>query len=85
VLFTIASVVSQLERDLIRKLVSAGIRNALANGKKLGRPMRAVDRGRILQMGAEGQSLEQIAGNLGVGYGTVRARFPAAHKIQSQS
>ena len=42
-LFTIVSAVAQLERDLIRERVSAGIRNARANGKKLGRPMRAVD------------------------------------------
>src|SRR6266436_4436064 len=34
-LFTIVSAVAQLERDLIRERVSAGIRNARANGKKL--------------------------------------------------
>jgi len=66
-LFTIVSAVAQLERDLIRERVSAGIRNARANGKKLGRPMRAVDPDRILQMRAEGQSLQQIAENLRVG------------------
>jgi len=80
-LFTIVSAVAQLERDLIRERVSAGIRNARANGKTLGRPMRAVDRGRILQMRAEGQSLQQIAENLGVGYGTVRARLLTSHKL----
>jgi DNA-binding CsgD family transcriptional regulator len=37
--------------------------------------MRTVDGDRILQMRAEGQTLEQIAENLGVGYGTVRARL----------
>src|ERR1039457_3301869 len=66
-LFTIVSAVAQLERDLIRERVTAEIRNAQANGKKLGRPMRAVDRERILQMRAAGQSLQQIAGTLGVG------------------
>jgi DNA invertase Pin-like site-specific DNA recombinase len=80
-LFTIVSAVAQLERDLIRERVSAGIRNARANGKKLGRPMRTVDRDRILQMRAEGQSLQQIAENLGVGYGTVRARLLTSHKL----
>lgn len=35
-LFTIVSAVAQLERDLIRERVSAGIRNARANGKELG-------------------------------------------------
>src|SRR5271168_3342076 len=58
-LFTIVSAVAQLERDLIRERVTAGIRNARANGKKLGRPMRAVDPDRILEMRAEGQTLEQ--------------------------
>jgi len=80
-LFTIVSAVAQLERDLIRERVSAGIRNARANGKKLGRPMRALDRERILQMRAEGQSLEQIAENLGVGYGTVRQRLLTSNQL----
>jgi DNA invertase Pin-like site-specific DNA recombinase len=74
-LFTIVSAVAQLERDLIRERVSAGIRNARANGKKLGRPKATVDRERILELKAGGQSLRQIAANLGVGYGTVRARL----------
>ena len=69
------SAVAQLERDLIRERVSAGIRNARANGKKLGRPMSGVDRKRILELKALGQSLRQIASTLGVGYGTVRARL----------
>src|SRR6202049_427622 len=56
-LFTIVSAVAQLERDLIRERASAGIRNARANGKKLGRPMRTVDRDRILRLKAEGHSL----------------------------
>jgi DNA invertase Pin-like site-specific DNA recombinase len=74
-LFTIVSAVAQLERDLIRERVSAGIRNAQANGKKLGRPKREVDRDRIPQLQAQGHSLRQIAEKLGVGYGTVRARL----------
>jgi DNA invertase Pin-like site-specific DNA recombinase len=79
--FTIVSAVAQLERDLIRERVSAGIRNARANGKKLGRPMRTVDPARILEMRVEGQTLQHIADNLGVGYGTVRARLLTSQKI----
>src|SRR5882724_4938176 len=60
-LFTIVSAVAQLERDLIRERVNAGIRNARANGKKLGRPMREVNREEILKLQAEGHSLRQIA------------------------
>src|ERR1700719_3419080 len=66
-LFTIVSAVAQLERDLIRERVSAGIRNARANGKKLGRPHVTANLEEILQLRAEGQCLRQIAANLGVG------------------
>src|SRR5260370_535025 len=80
-LFTIVSAVAQLERDLIRERVTAGIRNARANGKKLGRPKSRVDRERILQLKAEGHSLRQISATLGVGYGTIRARLLTSHKL----
>jgi len=83
-LFTIVSAVAQLERDLIRERVSAGIRNARANGKVFGRPKNSVDRDRILQMKAEGLSLRQIAAQLGAGYGTIRARLLTSYKIQPQ-
>ncbi len=74
-LFVIVAAVAQLERDLIRERVTAGIQNARANGKKLGRPTNAVDRHRILEMKSEGRSLRQIAATLGIGYGTVRSRI----------
>jgi len=74
-LFTIVSAVAQLERDLIRERVSAGIRNARANGKKLCRPKSDVNRERVLELQAQGKSLRQIAATLRVGYGTVRERL----------
>ncbi len=80
-LFTIVSAVAQLERDLIRERVSAGIRNARENGKKLGRPKSGVDLDRILELKAQGHSLRQIAATLRVGYGTVRARLLTSHRI----
>src|SRR5215467_14519698 len=60
-LFTIVSVVSQLERDLIRERVSAGIRNARACGKQLGRPRRIVNQEEVLRLREQGASLRQIA------------------------
>jgi Homeodomain-like domain len=63
-----------------RERVSARIHKARANGKKQGRSKSAVDRERILELKAEGQSLRQIAANLGVGYGTVRARLLTSRK-----
>src|ERR1035441_2645825 len=73
-LFTIVSAVAQLERDLIRERVSAGIRNARANGKKLGRPRVQANLEEILQLKAEGHSLRKIAAKLGIGDGTVEER-----------
>jgi DNA invertase Pin-like site-specific DNA recombinase len=80
-LFTIVSAVAQLERELIRERVSAGIRNARANGKKLGRPKSSIDRAQVLQLRAQGNSIQQIATNLGIGYGTVRERLLTSHKL----
>jgi DNA invertase Pin-like site-specific DNA recombinase len=74
-LFTIVSAVAQLERDLIRERVSAGIRNARASGKSLGRPRRIVNQHELICLKAAGHSLRQIATKLGVGYGTVRLRL----------
>lgn len=74
-LFTIVSAVAQLERDLIRERVSAGIRNARACGKQLGRPRRVVNHDEVKRLRSEGASLRQIAEKLGVGYGTVRLRL----------
>lgn len=48
-IFTIISAVAQLERDLICERVSAGIRNARAKGKRLGRPRQYVDSDRIAE------------------------------------
>ena len=74
-LFAIVSAVAQLERDLIRERVSAGIRNARASGKQLGRPRRIVNADEIRMLRSNGASLRQIADKLGVGYGTVRHRL----------
>jgi len=74
-LFTIVSAVAQLERDLIRERVNAGIRQARALGKQLGRPRRIVDRNELVRLKAAGTSLRQIAKKLGIGYGTVRLRL----------
>src|SRR6201988_1423701 len=59
-LFTIVSAVAQLERDLIRERVSAGIRNARACGKCLGRPRRIVSQDELVRLKLEGHSLREI-------------------------
>ena len=74
-IFTIISAVAQLERDLIRERVSAGVRNARTAGKTLGRPRRIVDNVEIQRLRREGASVRQIAARVGIGYGTVRKRL----------
>jgi DNA invertase Pin-like site-specific DNA recombinase len=71
-LFTIIAAVAQLERDLIRERINAGIRNARAKGTTLGRPTRKVDTEEILSLRSEGMSLREIAKKERLGYGTVR-------------
>jgi DNA invertase Pin-like site-specific DNA recombinase len=84
-IFTIVAAVAQLERELIRERVTAGVRNARAAGKILGRPKRIVDRERIIAMQAAGISLRNIAKKLGVGYGTVRERLAIGRKSTANS
>jgi len=55
--FRIVSAVAQPERDLIRGRVSAGVRNARASGKQLGRPRRIVSQDEIIRLKREGALL----------------------------
>ena len=79
-IFTIISAVAQLERDLICERVNAGIRNARANGKRLGRPRQYIDIDRVLEMRAAGMNLRQVAASLAVGYGTVRSALESSER-----
>jgi DNA invertase Pin-like site-specific DNA recombinase len=63
--FTVLGAVAELERSLIVERVRAGLRNARAKGKKLGRPRAAVDAARIGQLRSQGSSIREIANELG--------------------
>jgi len=58
--FTVLGAVAELERSLIAERVRAGIRNARAKGKRLGRPRIAVDSARIAALRAQGCSWSAI-------------------------
>ena len=60
-IFTVLGAVAELERSLIAERVRAGLRNARAKGKRLGRPPKIVDAGRITALRAQGLSLRAIA------------------------
>jgi DNA invertase Pin-like site-specific DNA recombinase len=82
--FTVLGAVAELERSLIVERVRAGLRNARAKGKTLGRPRVAVDASRIATLRASGQPWRAIAKTLGVSVGTVHAAVPARSKIPSE-
>ncbi len=78
--FTVLGAVAELERSLIAERVKAGLRNAKAKGKKLGRPVREVDARRVGRLRATGHSWAVISKMLGIGQGTARRTFSALPK-----
>jgi DNA invertase Pin-like site-specific DNA recombinase len=69
--FTILGSVAEMERQMIVERVRAGLRNARAKGKTLGRPRAAVDTARIGRLRIQGRSVRQIASELGYSRGLV--------------
>ncbi len=65
-----------LERSLIVERAKAGLRNARAKGKRLGRPRVILDVHRIAAPRDVGRSWPQIANQLGCGVGTAYRAFP---------
>jgi DNA invertase Pin-like site-specific DNA recombinase len=78
--FTVLGAVAELERSLIVERVRAGLRNARAKGKSLGRPRVAVDAARIAALRSQGLSWARIGERLGLGEGTVRRTAGASAK-----
>jgi len=64
--FTVLGAVAELERSLIVERVRAGLRNARAKGKHLGRPRKVSDATKIKQLRAQGASWRMIGKELNV-------------------
>jgi DNA invertase Pin-like site-specific DNA recombinase len=64
--FTVLGAVAELERSLIAERVRAGLRNARAKGRKLGRPRKALDGAKLTNMRSAGASWRAIGAALGV-------------------
>src|ERR1700694_5585055 len=71
-MFQIIGAMAEFERSLIQERVKAGLRNAKAKGKTLGRPRLQVDEPRIKALRDSGASWSAISREVGVGMGTVR-------------
>ena len=70
-MFQIIGAMAEFERSLIQERVKAGLRNARAKGKKLGRPRADIDEAKVEALRASGASWREVAEKLGVGVGTV--------------
>src|SRR6267154_3213261 len=76
-MFQIIGAMAEFERTLIQERVRAGLRNARAKGKRLGRPRVFVSQSRLDTLRASMASGRAISKELGVGVGT-------AHRISQQ-
>jgi DNA invertase Pin-like site-specific DNA recombinase len=79
--YQLSGAFAEFERDCIRERVKAGLRNAKARGKRLGRPRVAVDAVRIADLRAQGRSWPQIARELGISVGTA---FQTAQRLSKK-
>jgi DNA invertase Pin-like site-specific DNA recombinase len=70
-LLHIMAAFAELEREIIRERVTAGVRAARAQGKQLGRPRRVFRRDEALRLREQGMSWRKIASELGVPATTV--------------
>src|ERR1700746_3746562 len=77
--FTILGAVAEGERNLIAERVRAGLRNARAKGKRLGRPTKSVDVARINSLRVAGHSWRSIAAAMKLSVGTVHAAARSHH------
>jgi hypothetical protein len=75
-MFTIIGAMAELERNVIRERVVAGIEHARVHGTKsgsaIGRPRAVFDRAAVVEMRQSGRSWRQIAATLSISLGTVR-------------
>jgi DNA invertase Pin-like site-specific DNA recombinase len=90
--FTVLGAVAELERSLIVERVKAGLRNARAKGKRLGRPRSYLDTGEIQRLRAQGASWRAVGAALGVSAATAlhasrkgRLKIPPNREVVSDS
>ncbi len=74
-MFTIIGTMAQLERDIIRERVKAGLERARARGVRLGRPTVPAGSDHVVRLRSQGLSLGEIARHLGCSRSTIRRRL----------
>jgi DNA invertase Pin-like site-specific DNA recombinase len=80
-MFQIIGAMAEFERALIQERVRAGLRNARAKGRRLGRPRVIVDASRIAYLRGVGRSWSQIKDEIGISKGTAQRAVAGVPKI----
>jgi putative DNA-invertase from lambdoid prophage Rac len=62
---------AEMEREIIRERVRAGVRNAKAKGTRLGRPQRVFRRDEVVRLRTAGMSWRKLAQTLNLPMSTV--------------
>jgi DNA invertase Pin-like site-specific DNA recombinase len=70
--FTVLGAVAELERSLIVERVKAGLRNARAKGKRIGRPKVIVNASKVRALREAGRSWSEICRETGLTKGTAQ-------------
>ncbi len=65
-MFAVIGAMGQLERDIIRERIKAGVALARTRGKQLGRPRKVFHRDQVEQLRSEGLSFRKIGKQLGI-------------------
>ncbi len=84
-LYHLISAFAEFERDCIRERVQAGMRNARARGKRIGRPPVVVDAEQVARLRAQNRSWREIAQELGVGATTARRAVSRLAKTPAET
>lgn len=80
-MFQIIGAMAEFERALIQERVRAGLRNARAKGKRLGRPRVMVNVSQIACLRAQGRSWAEINAETGTSRGTAQRALAGLPKI----
>jgi len=70
-MFHVIAAMAEFERALIQERVRAGLRNARAKGKRLGRPTVSIPTAKVQRLRAQGLSWSRIAAATGVAKATL--------------
>jgi DNA invertase Pin-like site-specific DNA recombinase len=83
IMFNVIGAMAEFERALIQERVQAGLRNARANGKHLGRPRIAADGHHVAILRNAGSSWRGISEQTGLSKGTAQRAYYAQKSAPS--